>query len=395
MRGKVASFDYSNDANITFESGVSNVRRRDFDKISTADGAFGDVVVSNPGLLVHILTGHIAGLSSNLTEAVLAGALTSESIGHVIAGSEWLGLSAEKLAQAYVSMYCKAEEGQQELLKSGVVQWAKAGGATAHDALIRLKVLCYACNHVQAQLPSGTSQTLLNDLSSRLLEAYGEDALPAVEMILTERIPNSDIVKTSELKEGEGAANEPSLAQKRCRRHADPDEDAFLEAAVHWGRPHLKRLRTSENWPSARPAALAALLRPSPAEGEDADGKAGDGEMKAAASAWTSSVTLQSVLEALGHLGTSANPTVFQALLGSAKEKAATLEQHNASLGGSGLRDALEAQCRAEAKASEAEAEAARQIRWNDEFRAKIGSLIAEPRPKARDADLREATAGA
>lgn len=117
--------------------------------------------------------------------------------------------------------------------------------------------------------------------------------------------------------------------------------------------------------------------------------------MKAAVSAWTSSATLQSVLEALGHAGTSASPMVFETLLSSAKDKAATLEQHNASLGGGGLRDALEAQRRAEAKASEAQAEAARQIQWNHDFRAKIGVLIAEPHLATRDADLREATAGA
>ena len=45
-----------------------------------------------------------------------------------------------------------------------------------------------------------------------------------------------------------------------------------------------------------------------------------------------------------------------EALLDSASEKASTLEQHNTSLGGQGLRDVLEAQRKAEARSSEAEA---------------------------------------
>ena len=53
---------------------------------------------------------------------------------------------------------------------------------------------------------------------------------------------------------------------------------------------------------------------------------------------WRSSTSLQSVLEALGHLGTAAAPALFEALLDSASEKASTLEQHNTSLGGHGIR---------------------------------------------------------
>jgi len=204
----------------------------------------------------------------------------------------------------------------------------------------------------------------------------------------------------------------------------DPDEDAFLEAAVGWALPHLKRIRTSESWTSARPAAVAALLQKTEDEYENEDnneekadqeggdnngtsGKTKKDDMEAAVSAWTNTASLQSVLEAIGHLGTSANPAMFHALLASARAKALTLEQQHSSLGGNGLRDALEAQRKAEAKASEAEARAAKQTQSNEELKASIASMIAEPCPlranlgsliaglSASDTEIRKATAGA
>ena len=151
----------------------------------------------------------------------------------------------------------------------------------------------------------------------------------------------------------------------------------------------------TESWPSTRPIALAALLRKSPGEDQERADEVELHQMQAAAVSWTDQATLQAVLDALGHLGMSGDPAVFQSLLGAAKQKATVLEEHNASLGGGGLRNAIEAQRRAEEKAVAAEAQEKRHvIQWKEEFRAKVGALIADPLPEVCGAEARLAAAG-
>lgn len=369
------------------------------------ENAFDDVVSNKPGLLVHVLTDQIDGVPGDIKKRIVC-ASSSKSIGRMIASSEWLGLSVDMVVQAYAFMCRNADNDQQKVLIDGIVQWAKAGDATAgHDALLRLRSLCHARAQVQDQFPDGTSGTLLFDLSRQLLKAYGESAFPVAWKILTEQASHPDHAKTSDTDDSKEASTESPLGRKRSRESAD--DHAVLQAVVEWARPRLKRICTSKSWPSARPAAMVALLQKAEEESEGEDEIADTEEMKSAVNAWASSASLQYVLEALGCLGTYANPALFQTLLGSASAKALTLEQHNASLSGGGLRDALEAQRKADARASEAEAMAAKQAQACDEMKATIASMIAEPcplraqirsligEPSASDLESRKATAGA
>eukprot|EP00928_Gymnodinium_smaydae_P013365 TRINITY_DN14878_c0_g3_i1.p1 TRINITY_DN14878_c0_g3~~TRINITY_DN14878_c0_g3_i1.p1 ORF type:complete len:725 (-),score=103.87 TRINITY_DN14878_c0_g3_i1:151-2325(-) len=391
MLGEIVSAD-SRRASIRFASdvGVIAMDRNSFNVGDVwalgFDKELADVMSTNPTLFLQIVAGNVAGISTAIKESVIEGTLNSDTLKVIVSGSSWLGLGAEEVAGSFSAMLnVAAIRGQQEQLRHGVVQWAKADTAAAVEALTRFKIVC------QALKKFDTSRASFKDLSLKLFESYGDDALPAVEVVLSGAHEASGA--TEEKKIDLGNENEVSIVEspsERKRKHTDAnvDEAAFLDASACWAKPRFKRLRSSAGWTTAQPAALAAVLQELlGANGHLANHGDTKTEVEAAVNTWAEAASLQSLLEALEHLGTSANPSVFQQLVSSAKGKASTLEQHNKSLKGDGLREALAAQRKAEAKAAEAEEEAARQIRWNNEFKAKVGVLLAEPRPQTVNAD--------
>merc|ERR1712107_568152 len=78
-------------------------------------------------------------------------------------------------------------------------------------------------------------------------ESFGEGAISLVEQVFAER------------KVGANSKAELESGQKRSRDR-DQAQSALMEAAASWARPHIKRLRTAPSWPSAQPAAVAAVL---------------------------------------------------------------------------------------------------------------------------------------
>ena len=158
---------------------------------------------------------------------------------------------------------------------------------------------------------------------------------------------------------GSGAPEDPSDFVAACRkRGGDLSADVALEAAASWVRSNPKRLKTSAAWPAARPIVFAAVMA-SPTRPELRD------DLESLSASWVQGARLSSVLEALTLMAGASggiDARALRAVLGKARSKAASLEEQNEALGGSGLRDAWAEVdvARAAADAAQGEAAAAR-----------------------------------
>jgi len=209
----------------------------------------------------------------------------------------------------------------------GLVAWARHGCTTLEEGLERARALYTKLGKV------GSTRTM-RLLVQNLLDGYDE-ALPLVERILVEW-DGSEASGTDDAAEVRGT--------KRTR-----DTCTFLQAAASWAHWNLKRVRVSEAWCHARPAAFAAVV---------ADQSAADEEIEAAVSAWAENAQPSAVSEALRCLGPGIHPQVYAQLLDVAHEKSLSLEQQNLSLQGNTLRESLAAAAAAQQETAAAKAEA-------------------------------------
>ena len=151
----------------------------------------------------------------------------------------------EVIAQVCIAL--AMHEGEQDLLKKGIVAWAQQRASTPQTAITLIKDFYGEYSRAQAKcldLQSWHAMHLLKDLIGRLLLAYSEEALPVVQKIFTEK-----------------RIGEISSGRKRVAEDLDDEHSAMVHATAQWGKAHAKKLRTSDMWPSTQPDAMVAMLQ--------------------------------------------------------------------------------------------------------------------------------------
>ena len=84
----------------------------------------------------------------------------------------------------------------------------------------------------------------------------GDSALPIVEAIFA---PDPGEAARANAATGESEVSAPPCKKRRDR--TDENHCAMMDCVAQWVSSRVKRLCSSESWCSARPAALAAMLR--------------------------------------------------------------------------------------------------------------------------------------